>query len=237
MMIVSVWITFIQMKQAGSLVKTCNKQMLLNQKDSRHRTLKSNKISYLLSRFFQFHTRYLISICVLNEQFGAILVKLVLINTPVNAFTIISTLTRKGELILIYFLLVAIFAQSFFIFGIHFMAIHFSAQIHHCSKGLIRFNISNLKLAADKATTRRYVRFRLTDVKMQLKLDNYICKFHTTKRYGITYGGCGLVTFQTFSKVCNSILDYFHFINSQTFKFLFFYGKFLMFFYRLHRKS
>ncbi|KAI2796048.1 hypothetical protein BLOT_016142 [Blomia tropicalis] len=51
----------------------------------------------------------------------------------------------------------------------------------------------------------------------QLKMDSYIWKFHTFKRYGITYGKVRLVTFQTFSR------------------FIFFYLKFLIFFFRLNK--
>src|SRR5699024_5466936 len=73
-------------------------------------------------------------------------------------------------------------------FGIHLAAALYTNRIHACGGALIRISA-------------RIARRKGLPVRSQLHLAGYIEKFHTKKRYGITYMGYGLISFKSFFKV------------------------------------
>src|SRR5699024_3378222 len=82
--------------------------------------------------------------------------------------------------------------QTGFVFGFHLVAALYTNRIHKCCARLCQIS------AREKGLQRM--------LGPQLKLANYIQKFHANKRYGITYMGYGLVTFRSFFKVNDSVL-------------------------------
>lgn len=139
---------------------------------------------------------------------------------PLHAFISMSVISGKTPLLLTFFLLIALCAQSLFIFFMHFMAIKFSNQIHQCSKHLIKFNVlqlknvgfqnsENVKEKKRQIQTGSMKRMYMNNLKMQLKLDNYIAKFHVppSRRYGITLKKYSNVTFRSFGKVSFVLIE------------------------------
>ena len=73
---------------------------------------------------------------------------------------------------------------------LHLLAANYTNKIHHCTKELFHIEGSRPKLG-----------FGFTPL-TRLRMSLYIDKFNSTKRYGITYGPFGLMSFASFFKVC-----------------------------------
>lgn len=84
LMMISVWISFIQMHQAVSLVKRANKETMVQTQIRKNQNIKSSfkeeKVCYNMHKFFEFHTKVFISICKMNTVFGNILLKVIICN-------------------------------------------------------------------------------------------------------------------------------------------------------------
>lgn len=72
-------------------------------------------------------------------------------------------------------------------FGFHLLAASYSSKIHACAEPLFRL----------------HARVRLP-LREQLKLNQYTAKFHTTARYGISYGNIRLISLNSFVEVTHA---------------------------------
>lgn len=187
---------YIQLTQAEKILKKCLKCLLWKDaSNSNLRHLSNAKINCELHKFFHFHTSCLIEVCGINKMFGHFLLQFLVLNSPVNAFMICSLLYGQVQYSQLSFVLTVIWVQLFGNFVIHWLAILASLQIHKSTKVLLSLY---LKLF-------RHNDKYFSNLRLQLKLYCYICKFLTRKnKYGITYGALGhLVTFKSFTRVSN----------------------------------
>ena len=158
-----------------------------------------NRINQLtLSRFARSNTAILLSISAFNPIAGGFILGFVATTLPINTYLLVlvfmgsfltSTLTRA-------LLMMNILTQWIVIFGFHLLAARYSSQMHACAKRLLYFVSSQLKRTRWGPTLAGRERIMLA-----LLLE----KYHTRKRYGITYGSFGLISFASFAKVCNVI--------------------------------
>lgn len=81
----------------------------------------------------------------------------------------------------------------------HILAAMYCNKIHVCRKVLFNwaanFNF-NVKNDIEKSKVKRKLSIRVLTC-----IDFYLAKFNVNKKYGITYGSFGLMTFSTFFKV------------------------------------
>lgn len=83
LMMISVWISFIQMHQAVNLIKRANRQQtLLKSQFLKNQSIisRSKQIAFYIQNFFEFHTKVFTSICKMNKVFGNILLKVIICN-------------------------------------------------------------------------------------------------------------------------------------------------------------
>ena len=192
-MLTSIYIIFVQLNQVYHLLNSLNRRVLtyrLKRKSRQH-------IIRLLSKFYHYHTNCLRQTLDINQIFGTFLAWFIVCNTPINALMIMALFYGMVDFAQGYFVFIVIIAQMCGLFGLHWLAIVISKKVHRFSKGMI-----NIYLNFYRYKIRQY-RSIAESIQLvpQLKMDSYIWKFHTFKRYGITYGKVRLVTFQTFSRV------------------------------------
>ncbi|KAI2800245.1 hypothetical protein BLOT_013768 [Blomia tropicalis] len=98
------------------------------------------------------------------------------------------------------------------------LAAMFTNKIHRFVKRLMQIVISRYYTVYIR---HRKKKFQLFSIKIHWKLSNYIEKFHTNERYGITYGSFGLMSFTSFTK------------------FILIYGQLIIYWYQFmgHRKT
>ena len=147
-----------------------------------------------LERYYRFHTHCLLNTIEINKIFGGILLFMIVINTPSNAFLVMSLIHIPLSPLHFLFIVLAIIYQLVAILGLHLIAINYSKQIHSTSKILMKVNVCP--------------QYNTMSTTSKLKLCNYIYKIHTKSRYGITYGAIRLVTFATFFRVSFTISTY-----------------------------
>lgn len=140
-----------------------------------------------LAKYYRFHRQYLLSTFDINKIFGKFLLMSLMINTPLNAYLIMSLLNRPFNIWIFSGITCGIIFQIIFIFILHLNALNYSRKIHASSKLL------------HSISTR--IKLNNCFVKEKLDLSNYFVKIHTDTKYGITYGPMSLVTFKTFSRV------------------------------------
>ena len=180
LMLICVKISTTQQCQASKLLKHCLQNFHLKS---------SSKIRHQLNKYFNYHTKCLISLLDINKVFGKILLFAIVVDTPISTFLIISIWHNQILAITqLAFAILIINGQICTIFCLHWIGIKSSIQLHKCGKHLFAINVENIKQ-------------NMLSLRMQLKLNYYLFKFHTNKKYGITYGPCGIATFRSFSKV------------------------------------
>ncbi len=188
---------FIQLYQAEKLLIKSTKLLQNVSSQYTSRVLTKTQISFELHKFFHFHTCCLIEVCDINQMFGHFLLQFLLLNSPVNAFMICSIVYGQVQYSQLSFVLTVILVQLFGNFIIHWLAILASTQLHKPARLLVTLYLNLFK----------YDQNCFTNVRLQMKLNSYICKFLTRKRYGITYGALGhLVTFKSFTRVSMQFL-------------------------------
>lgn len=72
-----------------------------------------------------------------------------------------------------------------------------------CLRMIVSENSDDVKHIQKQVPTEPHTRVHVNNIKLQLKVDNYIGKFHVRQkqRYGITYKNYSNVTFRSFGKV------------------------------------
>ena len=226
MLMTSIRIIFIQFELANKLIILCI-QKLQRLKSQRNLRIINAIVNHSLHKFMHFHTICLLEILSINQMFGSLLFHFLILNTPVNAYLIISLINGKLELFQIYFVFMLGIGQFLGIFAIHWIGINFTQHIHKCTKPLIHCYLTHMLLrwknsliirkschntVITHSNNKFEFKFYLNQLRLQLKLNNYLFKFHTNKRYGITCGAIGLITFKSFTKVSIFFLFLFSFL-------------------------
>ena len=122
-----------------------------------------------------------------NGFYGYLMASYFLLVVPIN--TIVVTAILNGEfapLAALFHTAIASF-EYLVIIAFHLMAAAFSDRIHKCFPRLVYYAT---RAAAYKLNLRDRIRLAL-----------FVQKLNTTKRYGITYGSHGLMSFGSFTKV------------------------------------
>ena len=141
---------------------------------------------YKFGKFCSFHTETLTKIIAGNRYFGQMLLDFIVIYMPINIYCFTEMILGHFGLIATLICINVIAFHYLVLFGFHLLAAMYSARIHKCSYILMHWSA--------RAQFSRQLGTRL-------KLANYICAFHTEKRYGISYGEIGLISFDSFAKV------------------------------------
>ena len=171
-------IFFLQLNQLFLLVDS--KQIIKYRFSKRKQIMKLYLTHYhqILSRIFQS-----------NKVYGMALVVYLLINCPINAYLLMTTLIGHIPRIQLLAITPFFLQQTICIFIFHFIATIYTKKLHRPVKNIIHIYIHCLN-------PNEILMFRL-------RLSHYIETFHTKKRYGVTYGNYGLVTLAGITKVCN----------------------------------
>ncbi|KAI2796340.1 hypothetical protein BLOT_015894 [Blomia tropicalis] len=178
-----------------------------------------NKLSFnlKLSTFMSRHTDITKHVLNFNKYYGILLFAFIVAMLPINSYIMIGiTFGYFTQMTAIFFSAFSTF-QYMAIVGFHILAALYTNRIHQCVKRLIQIEIGRCCLH-----WKRYLRVSSKlPIEMHLKVSHYIEKFNVTKRYGITYGSFGLMSFTSFTK------------------FILLYGELNMYWYQLmgNRKS
>ena len=142
-------------------------------------------------KFTHYHTKTLLTIFDFNRFIGETVFAFMLTQFPVNTYLLMAvTLRLYGPATTVVFgnfVAMQYVAIVFF----HLLSAMYTNKIHQCRKALF---------AAD-------VRFPAKlNLRAHALLMIYIEKFNTKKKYGLTYGCFGLISFASFAKVSLIIL-------------------------------
>ena len=152
-----------------------------------NKLLQNSKLSpYRFGKFCSFHTETLLKIISVNRYFGQMLLDFIFIYMPINAFALTQIILGRFGLMASFICINMLAFQYVVMFGFHLLAAMYSARIHKCSYWLLGWSARAQFGSAFAA---------------KLQLTQYIFAFNTEKRYGITYGNIGLVSFESFTKV------------------------------------
>lgn len=139
-----------------------------------------------LNRFTRHHTRTLSLLFEFNRFFGSSLLVFIILNFPQNTYLLMAITMGQFDTFAALIFLNYVLCQYVFIVWFHLLAAMYSERIHRCRKRL--FYLSSNK------------RLHHLTLRGRLRLALYILKFSTCKRYGITYGPYGLMSFKSFAK-------------------------------------
>ncbi len=167
-------ISFIQIKQCKQLIALANNQI--------------NATTF--DKFAFFYTKTLVNILAFKSVISQMVLGFIIPETPISIHTIIQITQKKFDFFATCILLTILSIEYFIIFGFHILAAIYSQQIHSVSRYL-------LKLYSTKLCTTSFD----GNIRFQFKVALYIEKIHTFKRYGVHYGGCGLISIVSFGHV------------------------------------
>ena len=135
--------------------------------------------------FMKLHTQAVLEIIVINGKFSTILFLYLLSSVPsnlVNVGSLILVNVQNRQLLPFFGQL----AQQFLhIILFHLICSSLTTKIHQNSKRLIHFKTN----------------YKFKSFHSEWKLMLYIEKFHTKKRYGLSYHNLGLISMHSFLKV------------------------------------
>ncbi|KAH9403229.1 hypothetical protein TYRP_015109 [Tyrophagus putrescentiae] len=171
-------VVFTRLRQANSL-------LLLSQSFTSKQSAQQSLSLEVFLRFASFHTKTLALITAGNGYFGSLLVYFLLIYLPMNAYLSIQIALGSFPPFPTFIYCNVHAFEYTYIFGFHFLCTFYTAKIHQCAPRLLHYSS---------------VREQFRSLPAKLKLAHYIEKFHTDRRYGITYGDFGLVSFESLFK-------------------------------------
>lgn len=139
------------------------------------------------NNFMHRHNDTFQAVMSLNRVFSWLLLLLFGFSYPVNAYVTIDTLMRPTDWHTVALNVVIIINEYYFIILLHLMALMHSTRIHRFTKAMLG----------------HCCRLTWPVIGARLRLAHYIEKFHvkTNKRFGMSYGPFGLITFTAFSKI------------------------------------
>lgn len=185
-----------------------------------------------IRKYYENHTLSLKTTKTINKIYGKLLLIFLLLNTPINAYLIMSMFVKEMSTLTKLFVIVAVLYQFTYIIGLHLLAMNYSKEIHRSSKLLLNTNVLLVQNSLDRRN--------------RILISLYIFKIHVKLKYGITYGSICLVTFATFLRVSTTIHTVkriFHQQNKQqnlikfSFQFIVFYSKSLIISYKISKST
>lgn len=166
-------ILFVQMDQVNALLGSYVAQS------------KFRYFDFLLFTFL--HSRTLQQMLWVSEVQGKIMLILVVVHTPINAFLLMSLITGRIGLNAYPIAIPMMGGQLMALLLFHYVTTRYSHKIHAHSKPLIALYV-------------RHGTRGQRGCRMQYRMSEYIERFHCTNRYGITYGGVALISLSSFGK-------------------------------------
>lgn len=140
---------------------------------------------FLFYRFSRFHARTLQDVFLSNAVCGQVLLLMVALFTPINAYMLMTLLLGRIQLPVLYPFIGAVFIGQFTVlFCFHYGTTWYGRKIHSHAKRLLHLSVNSRRGEDDKAFSSKLHSFHA-----KLKVHNYIEKFLTKKLYGIEYGG------------------------------------------------
>src|SRR5699024_9790298 len=139
---------------------------------------------YRFRQFMQHHTETLRLISANNGFFGEAILVFILAGLFSNSYLTNLLITGQFPLFPLLFCCSVVIFQWCLMCGFLLLADYYGKRIHSCSKLLLPHSATGT--------------FRRDKVGSLVKLDSYVAKYHTSKRYGITYVWDGLITIQSF---------------------------------------
>ena len=118
----------------------------------------------------------------------------IIFTLPTNVLMILLIILGKIPLIPFIFMLSMLIPQMMCIFGFHLASVMYSNKIHYCGKRLLCLSFVKRRLAIGVVEWSN-------QIKAKIRVAFYIEKFHTSRKFGITYGSFGLISFSAFVKV------------------------------------
>lgn len=140
-----------------------------------------------IQRFIRNDVRTFEMVFIMNQTFGKIFLAFILVNCPINAYLVMVIMLGKASGFVAFVIITFGIQQVVGIFLIHLGVAYFTKQIHHSGKLLIHLIVEN--------------QHKVGDFRTKFILGRAIHRIHTKRRYGITYGGFGLITLKTFVQV------------------------------------
>ena len=200
-------IVFIKLGQCDHLLKSIMhrwRQISIQQQQQQRQQQQQHSINDYnhIERFMMEHTDTLLVIETMDGQYSHMLTTFLMATTPLNIFLMGSLIIQYQQQSLLEGLLTLSMAlqQWIGVFGAHLLCAYFSIKIHKCSKCLLSMAANCTSLSSNRQ--RRWWLLR-----KQIRLSNYIEKFHTNNHYGLTYSKITLISVKSFAKVCIYIYD------------------------------
>ncbi len=150
---------------------------------------KSNTVNFSeikLLYFFKHNIECIVFYNDFNRIYGSISFKCCLIIYPTNALlTMMFFLQEKSKIFQIA-CVVYVITQTLAIVILQFLAIKLSLKFNNLPKFLIQVSVNSIAI---------------NDIKLNLKLSQYIADFHTLNKYGLCFGKHGKLDYKSFAKV------------------------------------
>ncbi|XP_075675611.1 uncharacterized protein LOC142644880 [Dermatophagoides pteronyssinus] len=214
-------VIFIKLDQCNQLIKSIMYRMIMILKNGNNRLHQQQLfINYRLDRFMLEHTDTLTLVENTDQQYSNLLTIFLLSTTPLNivlmgSFIIQLQQPQQKTLLEQLLSLSMTFQQWIGVFGAHLLFACFSTKIHKCSKSLLSLATNHYYSTTTTTTDiqQNHQHQFCWPIRRQLRLANYIEKFHTKNHYGLTYSKITLISFKSFAKVCLNVFFNFLFFN------------------------
>ncbi|XP_075675608.1 uncharacterized protein LOC142644879 [Dermatophagoides pteronyssinus] len=161
--------------------------------------------------------KMLILIESIDHTYGILMFLFILFNFPMNAYLTMITIITKTKPFTEQLLHQTITINQWsYIFVFHYIAIRFGYYLHLPSK----YFINRYYLKCTKPSTNRTTMMMIMNIRDRLQFSDWLEKFHTKKRYGLTYGRTNLITMSTFVQV-----NFLNYLNFNSLKIVIFHSK------------
>ncbi|KAH9389907.1 hypothetical protein TYRP_007456 [Tyrophagus putrescentiae] len=141
---------------------------------------------FLFYKFSLFHTRTLGHVFLADTVCGQIILLMVVLFTPMNAYMFMTLILGKIQIPVLYPFIGAVFIGQFTVlFLFHYATTWYGTKIHSHAKRLLHLSVNSCCGNGSKNDFRS----KLHSLHAKVKVHNYVEKFLTRKRYGIAYGG------------------------------------------------
>ena len=164
-----------------------------------HMLAKGNLNIWQMRKFMSIHTKELTTIISGSRLYSIVLLWFIVLNVPINLYTVVCIALGIYDKVSLFFLVNIVIYQYNLIFLLHLLSTFYTERVHRCSLQLIHHYVNHWPNLSQKQIRRKL--YHSNEFVNRLKLSNYIEKFYTNNRYGISYGPIGLMSYHSFRKV------------------------------------